>query len=201
MSPPGLPLPTDAELSADATRILGKLPPLNVFRAVAGIPAALRPFLQLGGALLAGEHLTAAERELAILRVAYLTEAPYERHQHEQLARLAGLTQSEIDATTLEHPAAQLGPDHALICQATDEITASVRLADDTLALVRRRWGDPGARELILVFAYYNMRRSRPSSGTRADSRNRPAGAALPPRCVRWSIRSGPLGAAEHYCL
>lgn len=157
MSPPGLPLPTDAELSADATRILGKLPPLNVFRAVAGIPAALRPFLQLGGALLAGEHLTAAERELAILRVAYLTEAPYERHQHEQLARLAGLTQSEIDATTLEHPAAQLGPDHALICQATDEITASVRLADDTLALVRTRWGDPGARELILVVAYYNM--------------------------------------------
>jgi hypothetical protein len=56
MSTPGLPLPTDAELSADATRILGKLPPLNVFRAVAGIPAALRPFLQLGGALLAGKR-------------------------------------------------------------------------------------------------------------------------------------------------
>ena len=157
MSTPGLPLPTDAELPADATRILAKLPPLNVFRAVAGIPAALRPFLQLGGALLAGEHLTSAERELAILRVAHLTEASYERHQHEQLARLAGLTQSEIDATTLEHPAAQLGPDHALICQATDEITASVRLDDDTLALVRTRWGDPGARELILVVAYYNM--------------------------------------------
>ena len=157
MSTPGLPLPTDAELPADATRILGTLPPLNVFRAVARIPAALRPFLQLGGALLAGEHLTAAEREVAILRVAYLTEAPYERHQHEQLARLAGLTQSEIDATALEHPAAQLGPDHALICRATDEITTSVRLADDTLALVRRRWQDPGARELILVVAYYNM--------------------------------------------
>jgi alkylhydroperoxidase family enzyme len=149
LSTSGLPLPTDAELPADATRILGELPPLNVFRAVAGIPAALRPFLQLGGALLAGE--------LAILRVAHLTEAAYERHQHEQLARLAGLTQSEIDATTLEHPSRQLGPDHALICQATDEITASVRLADHTLALVRARWGDPGARELILVVAYYNM--------------------------------------------
>jgi hypothetical protein len=31
MSTPGLPLPTDAELPADATPILGKLPPLNVF--------------------------------------------------------------------------------------------------------------------------------------------------------------------------
>ena len=50
-----------------------------------------------------------------------------------------------------------MSPDHALICQATDEITASVRLADDTLALVRTRWGNPGARELILVVAYYNM--------------------------------------------
>jgi alkylhydroperoxidase family enzyme len=157
MSTSGLPLPTDAELPADATRILGKLPALNVFRAVAGMPTALRPFLQLGSALLAGEHLTAAERELAILRVAYLTEAPYERHQHEQLGRLAGLTQSEIDATKLEHPATQLSPDHVLICQATDEITASVRLADGTLALVRTRWGDAGTRELILVVAYYNM--------------------------------------------
>jgi hypothetical protein len=63
LSTSGLPLPTDAELPADATRILGELPPLNVFRAVAGIPAALRPFLQLGGTLLAGEHLERSRRK------------------------------------------------------------------------------------------------------------------------------------------
>jgi alkylhydroperoxidase family enzyme len=152
----GLPLPTDAELAPEARSILARMPPLNVFRAIAALPAALRPFLQLGGALLGGEHLTAAERELAILRVAHLTHASYERHQHEQLARIAGLSEAEIAATADAEPDA-LSDDQRLICRATDEITTLVRLSDEALAEVRARWSDDGARELILLVGYYNM--------------------------------------------
>ena len=32
-----------------------------------------------------------------------------------------------------------------------------MRLSDEALALVRERWGDHGAAELILTVAYYNM--------------------------------------------
>jgi alkylhydroperoxidase family enzyme len=152
----GLPLPADAELSPETRSILARMPPLNVFRAVAAVPAALRPFLQLGGALLGGEHLTAAERELAILRVAHRTHASYERHQHEQLGRLAGLSDAEI-AATADVDEEVLSDDQRLICRASDEITASVRLSDETLADLRARWGDDGARELILLVGYYNM--------------------------------------------
>ena len=52
MTAEGIPLPTDAELTPEAREILGALPPLNVFRAVAALPASLRPFLELGGSLL-----------------------------------------------------------------------------------------------------------------------------------------------------
>jgi len=157
VSDPGLPLPTDAELTPEAREILGALPPLNVFRAVAALPASLRPFLELGGSLLGGANLTPAERELAILRVAHLTSAAYERQQHEQLGRAVGLTAAEISATATEHPGDVLVADGALICRAADEITRDVRLSDEALALVRERWGDAGAAELILTVGYYNM--------------------------------------------
>ncbi len=157
MTAQGIPLPTDDQLPAEAVQILAALPPLNVFRAVAGLPKSLRPFLELGGSILGGEHLAPAERELAILRVAHLTDAPYERQQHEQLGRAVGLSEAEIAATAGEDPGETLSGAGALICRATDEVTTGVRLTDDTLAEVRERWGDGGAAELILTIGYYNM--------------------------------------------
>jgi alkylhydroperoxidase family enzyme len=155
MQTPPFPLPSDDELTPGALEILNTLLPMNLFRAVAALPPVLRPFLELGGALLNGEHLTAVEREIAILRVAHLTQAGYERHQHEQLSRNLGMTDAQIDATAADRP--DLDPDGLLICRATDEMTRGVRLTDATLADVRGRWGDDGATELILVVAYYNM--------------------------------------------
>ncbi len=157
MTDTGFPLPTDDELAPEARAIVSGLPPLNVFRAVAALPASLRPFLELGASLLAGQRLTPAERELVILRVAHVTDAAYERQQHEQLAAAVGLDAAQIAASASADPAAGLDADGALICAATDEITRDVRLSDATLARVRERWGDDGARELILTAAYYNM--------------------------------------------
>jgi AhpD family alkylhydroperoxidase len=156
MTQEGLPLPTDDELPDDARELLGSLPPLNVFRAVAALPASLRPFLELGGSLLAGTHLTPAERELVILRVAHVTDAAYERQQHEQLGRAVGLSEQQIAATTAAAPEG-LSADEVLLIRAADEIARDVRLSDEGLAQVRARWGDGGAAELILTIAYYCM--------------------------------------------
>jgi 4-carboxymuconolactone decarboxylase len=152
-----LPLPRDEDLPPEAREMLSALPPLNVFRAVAALPASLRPFLELGGSILAGTALTPQQREIAILRVAHVTNAPYERQQHEQLARSLGMSGTEIGATASESPGDALSSDGALLCRATDEITRDVRLSDEALAMVRERFGDKGAAELILAVGYYNM--------------------------------------------
>lgn len=157
MTQPGLPLPTDEQLAPEALEILRALPPLNVFRAIAALPASFRPFMELGGSILGGSNLTPVERELAILRVAHVTQAAYERQQHEQLARAVGIEEDAIAATATDDPAAVLDADGALICRATDEITRDVRLSDATLAAVRERWGDGGTAELVLCVGYYNM--------------------------------------------
>lgn len=154
--PPRIPLPTDDELTPEHREILEKVPPLNVFRMVAGTRRGLRPFLQLGGAVLSSS-LDARRREIAVLRVAHATNAGYERAQHERLARNAGVTWREIEVIASEEPVSSLDDESNLICRVADEVSRNVRLSDDALGQIIDRYGSREAAELILLVSYYNM--------------------------------------------
>jgi AhpD family alkylhydroperoxidase len=151
-----IPLPTDDELGPETVTMLGKLPPLNVFRMVAGVPGAGRPFLQLGSAVLSAP-LDARRREMVILRVAHATGAAYEWAQHEQLAATAGVTGPEIAAIRTQDPVTSLDEEANLLCRVADEISRDVRLSDDGLRTIIDRYGPREAAELILLASYYNM--------------------------------------------
>ncbi len=156
MAPPKIPLPTDEDLEPKVRELLANLPPLNVFRMVAGAPRAVRPFLELGGAVLS-TALDARRREIAVLRVAHATRAPYEWAQHEQLARNVGVSDAEIDAIDKEEPVASLDEECNLICRVADEVTREVRLSDEALEQIIDRYGPREAAEMILLVSYYNM--------------------------------------------
>ncbi len=153
---PSLPLPADEDLPDDVRETLANLPPLNVFRAVATVPGAFRPFLRLGGSLLGGPEVDSRHKEIAILSVARETGASYEWAQHEQLARNAGVSDEEIEAIRAGDPAS-LDEDAALASRAATEISRDVRISDEAFDAVVGRWGEAGAAELILCIAYYNM--------------------------------------------
>ncbi len=154
--PPKISLPTDDDLKPEHREILASLPPLNVFRMVAGAPRALRPFLRLGSAVLS-TALDPRRREIAVLRVAHATHAPYEWAQHEQLARNVGVTDAEIDAIGKEEPVVSLDEECNLICRVADEVSRDVRLSDEALEEIIERYGPREAAELILLVSYYNM--------------------------------------------
>jgi alkylhydroperoxidase family enzyme len=156
-SGPRLPLPADEDLPEDIRRALSGLPPLNVFRMVASLPASFRPFLQLGGSLLADPEFDARRRETAILRVGHVTRAPYEWTQHVQLGKAVGLTDEDIEAIAAEGPVTGLDEEGNFVCRVADEITRDVRLSDEALAAAIERWGARSAASLILCVAYYNM--------------------------------------------
>lgn len=151
-----IPLPTDEELCSEHLQTLAKLPPLNVFRMVAGAPRAFGPFMALGGAVLSGA-LDAKRREIVVLRVARATGADYEWAQHEQLARNVGVSEREIEAIAGEQPVSSLGEEHNLLCRVADEISRRVRLSDEALEQIITRYGPREASELILLVSYYNM--------------------------------------------
>jgi len=154
--PPEIPLPTDDELEPEHREMLANLPRLNVFRMVAGAPRAVRPFMELGGAVLS-TALDARRREIAVLRVAHATRAPYEWAQHKQLAENVGVTNEEIDAIDREEPVSSLDEECNLICRVADEVTRDVRLSDEALEQIIDRYGPREATELILLVSYYNM--------------------------------------------
>jgi AhpD family alkylhydroperoxidase len=152
---PAIPLPSDEELTPEQRELLARLPPLNVFRMVAG-SRALKPFMALGGAVLSSA-LDARRREIAVLRVAHATNARYEWVQHEQLARNSGVSESEIAAIGTEQPVTSLDEECNLICRVADEISRDVRLSDESLEQIIERYGPREASELILLVSYYNM--------------------------------------------
>jgi 4-carboxymuconolactone decarboxylase len=183
--PPKIPLPADAELAPEQRELLAKLPPLNVFRMVAGAPRAVRPFMALGSAVLS-TALDPRRREIAVLRVAHATNADYEWAQHEQLARNVGVADAEIAAVESEEPVTSLDEECNLICRVADEVSREVRLSDDALEQIIDRYGPREAAELILHVSYYNMV-SRFLESTRVEVEDEPLlkgatpGAMAPP--------------------
>ena len=169
---PNIPLPADDELTPENRELLANLPPLNVFRMLAGAPKAVQPFMQLGGAVLS-TALDARRREMAVLRVAYATTAPYEWAQHEQLARNVGVTDAEIEAIGKEDPVTSLDEECNLICRVADEVSRDVRMSDEALEQIVERYGPREAAELVLLVCYYNMV-SRFLESTRVEVEDEP---------------------------
>jgi AhpD family alkylhydroperoxidase len=172
MTVPPIPLPSDDELTPEQRELLARLPPLHVFRMVAGTRHGLRPFLQLGRAVLSSS-MDARRREIAVLRVAHATGARYEWAQHERLARNAGVSDAEIAAIAAEEPVTSLDEEATLICRVADEVSRDVRLSDDALGQLVDRYGPREAAEVILLVSYYNMV-SRFLESTRVEIEDEP---------------------------
>lgn len=170
--PAKIPLPSDDELEPKHRELLASLPPLNVFRMVAGAPRAVRPFMALGSAVLS-TALDARRREIAVLRVAHATHARYEWAQHRQLAENAGVTKAEIAAIDNEDRVSSLDDECNLICRVADEVSREVRLSDEALEQIIDRYGPREATELIMLVSYYNMV-SRFLESTRVELEDEP---------------------------
>ena len=76
-----IPYPDPAALSPETSEFLAKLPPLNIFRMLAGGEGLLRAFSRFGNHLLYKTALDPVLREIAIVRVGILSRAPYEVYQ------------------------------------------------------------------------------------------------------------------------
>lgn len=150
-----VPYPAPEALAAETRDYLGKLPPLNLFRMMAGGDGLLRAFVQLGNHLLFKSRLPPVLREIAILRVGGLSNARYEVFQHERIARGLGMTDGLIAA--IRH-----GPDdpafddlQRLVMRFTDDVVRNVRASDETFEPLRARLSLQELQELTVTIGYY----------------------------------------------
>lgn len=155
---PRIPYVDESKLSDEVRAHLGDIP-ANVTRmmAVASEPV-FKGVSEIGGAFISGSDLPAKLREIAILRVGYISNAPYETFQHEALGRYVGLTDAQIEAVKAgDTKSATLDEAERAVLAFVDDVVINVRASDATLAGVRKHLPDAQVVDLILVTGAYMM--------------------------------------------
>jgi 4-carboxymuconolactone decarboxylase len=100
--------------------------------------------------------LDPALRELVILRIAILNDAPYEYDSHVPHALKAGLSETQIEAVRRDDRA-PFTPLQALVLDYADAMTRDIRVADAVFQPIRDAFDDTGLVELTATIAAYNM--------------------------------------------
>ena len=166
-----IPYPDPASLPEDIRQRLEGSPP-NVSRMLPGLsPGVYRGFTAFSAGLFSGSDLSPQLREIAILRVGYLSNASYEVFQHEAYARHVGLSGAQIDAIKAGgDKAALLGPAGAAVLAFTDDLVLNVRPSDATLSGVRAHLADNLVLDLVVVIgAYMTVSRFLETTGIEHD--------------------------------
>jgi alkylhydroperoxidase family enzyme len=118
-------------------------------------PGLSRAQNQLGIELNKNGTIPPRERELAILRVAWLVRSPFEWGQHVQYGKRYGLTAEEIERITIGSTAPDWGELDRAILSAVEELMNDYAMATETWDLLARTWTDEQLMELPgLVGAY-----------------------------------------------
>ena len=103
---------------------------LNLYRMLPHATTIAPGFLKMGGAILRDSALDPQLREIAILRVGFLSQATYEVHQHKRIARRIGLADDKIAALETAPESAVFTPLEKLVIRYTDEVVANVKASD-----------------------------------------------------------------------
>jgi 4-carboxymuconolactone decarboxylase len=151
-----IPLPKDEELSPEIREILGSSP-LNVTRMIANAPTSFKGFSEFAKSILFESEFEPRLREIAVIRIAHVTQAHYEWTHHVAFGKRVGVTDEEINNIAIDGPVTTLDEEGNLMCRVADEISLDVRLSDEALEMILEKYGVRGATELILCCSYFNM--------------------------------------------
>lgn len=129
----------------------------NVLGCLARYPALARAFLTFNNHVATGSTLSARERELLILRTAWLRRSEYEYIQHVILGLRAGLTEEEV-ARIGEGPDAPGWPEaDADLVRAADELCGAGGIGGATWARLARRYSDEQMLDIVFVVGCYQV--------------------------------------------
>jgi alkylhydroperoxidase family enzyme len=149
--------PEPSGLEPATQELLAKLPPLNLFRMLAGSERMLAEFVGLGNQILFRSSLDPILRELAIIRVGVLSGASYEVHQHDRIARGIGVPDDVIAALREGPDAAAFDDLQRLVLRFTDDVVANVRAGDDTFGPLVAALSLREVQELTVTIGYYML--------------------------------------------
>jgi alkylhydroperoxidase family enzyme len=148
---------TEETLPEEAKETFAKLAPLNIFKMMAHSGKMLGYYIRLGNYILAKSELDPVLREIAILRVGYISKATYETHQHERIGRDVGMSDALIAAVKTGPTADGFSDLEQLVMNFTDDVVTNVRAADATFDPLRKHLSNKEMQELTMTIGFYMM--------------------------------------------
>jgi len=137
-------------------------------------PNLYRRQLELSIQLFGGGTISARERELAVLRVAWLCRAPNEWGEHVEVAKLCGVSSEEIERVTLGSSAAAWNDHERALLRAVEELLGDQSISDETWSTLACSWNDQQLIELpVLVGVYHLMALQQNSLRVRLPDHNK----------------------------
>lgn len=125
------------------------------FAVLARHPDLFRLQLETGIFLFSGSAIPPRERELAVLRTAWLAGAPYEWGQHVLIGREMGFTEADTDRVRAGPEAEGWTVHETAILRAVDELFARQMISDGTWAALAQTWNEAQLIELPCLVGQY----------------------------------------------
>jgi alkylhydroperoxidase family enzyme len=126
-----------------------------LFLTLGNAPAMLRAWTQMGRALRTETVTPERLRQLAIMRVAQLTDAAGEWHVHWDMALEAGVTAPQLEALHSWRTTDGFDERERVLLAFTDEIIVNVEVSDETFAAALSHFDAKGVVELIFTTGFY----------------------------------------------
>jgi 4-carboxymuconolactone decarboxylase len=149
---------SESRAVADAIRASAGAGPATIIpeymRVVIKHPEIFRRQMEMGTTIFRG-RLPARERELAILRIGWLTQSPYEWGEHVEIGRRCGLTSEEVERTTQGSAAPGWSEHDGAILRGVEELLADFALSDATWETLAKTWDEPQLIEFPMMVGQY----------------------------------------------
>jgi len=139
--------------SSESVTLANTLP--EIMRTMAHLPGLYATHSSVGLHLLKAGTLSLRERELGILRIAWLLQAPYEWGEHVMVAQRAGFTHEDIDAVIAGPSTNTLSRHETAILQAVDELYLDAMISDNTWEILSASWNTQQLMEFPVLIGQY----------------------------------------------
>ena len=131
----------------------GRVP--NIFKTLVRHPKLLKRWLPFANHILFKSSLAPREREMLILRVAWVARAEYEWGHHQEIGQRAGLSDAEIVRIAAGPDAPGWTPFEAALLRAVDELQRASRMSSSTWATLAERYDAAQLMDVVFTIGNY----------------------------------------------
>ena len=123
-------------------------------RLMAKHPSIFRRQMEMGTTLFHG-HIPPRERELAVLRVSWLSGTPFEWGEHVEIGKRCGLSAAEVERVTKGSSALGWSEHEAAVLRGVEELFRDFAVSDATWEILARSWNEAQLIEYPMMVGQY----------------------------------------------